>query len=148
MDTLLSALHDSAPAAALRSSFAAYPLVNALHVLGAGGLVVLVWLMHAALAGREGLAGEAAARLLRRLVLVAIAGMIVTGFALFSVKPRDYAANPAFLVKLALIALALANAAAYHAVVSRRPGMARISMIVSVAAWPAILLAGRFVGFV
>jgi hypothetical protein len=148
MDAILAAIGSSPPAAALRASFVAYPLVSAAHVLGAGGLVVLVWLMHAALAGRAGSDGPDAARLYRRLVVALLVLMALSGLALFSVRPADYAANPAFRIKLALVSAALLNVAVHHAIAARRPGLARLSAIVSVTLWPAILVAGRFVGFV
>ena len=130
---ILEAIATFPPAAWLRTSFVAYPLVNALHILGAGGLVTLVWLMH-----RSGLDR------FRRLAAVAFGVVVVSGLALFSVKPVDYAANPAFLIKMALILLALANIAFYHAI----PGARRVTAIVSSAVWPGVLVAGRFVGFV
>lgn len=148
MDAILAAIGSSPPAAALRTSFVAYPLVSAAHVLGAGGVVVLVWLMHAALAGPAPSSDPRTPRFYRRIVIVLLLLMVLSGLALFSVRPVDYAANPAFRIKLALIAAALVNAAAYHAIATRRPALARLSTVVSLLAWPAILLAGRFVGFV
>lgn len=146
MDAILAAIGASAPAAALRASFVAYPLVSAAHVLGAGGIVVLVWLMHATC--RAPSSEPRTARFYRRIVIALLLLMVVSGLALFSVRPVDYAANPAFRVKLALIATALANVVAYRALAGRSPGLARLSTAASLAAWPAILVAGRFVGFV
>ena len=148
MDAILAAIGSSAPAAALRASFVAYPLVSAAHILGAGGIVVLVWLMHAALSGRATVADPGTARFYRRLVIALLLLMVLSGLALFSVRPVDYAVNPAFRIKLALIAAALVNVAAYHAIAAHRPALARFSTMVSLAVWPAILVAGRFVGFV
>lgn len=148
LETLLEAIAATPPATFLRRSFLAYPLVNALHVLGAGGLVVLVWLMHRAEL-RRSLSGEAAATgerpgFYRRFAALAIVLMVATGLALFSVRPTEYAANPAFRIKLVLIVLALVNVALYHA----RPAAQPVARWVSILIWPAILLAGRFIGFV
>tara|TARA_B100000949_G_scaffold232586_1_gene247187 strand:+ start:594 stop:1016 length:423 start_codon:yes stop_codon:yes gene_type:complete len=137
--TILEAIAAFPLSAWLRTSFVAYPLVSALHILGAGGLVTLVWLMHRA-GGRN---PENWGRY-RRLAAAALAVMVVSGLALFSVKPVDYAANPAFLIKMALIVLALANIAIYEAL----PASRHVTAVVSVAVWPGVLVAGRFVGFV
>lgn len=123
----------------LRTSFVAYPLVSALHILGAGGLVTLVWLMHRA--GRKDPDNRGR---YRRLAAVSLGVMAVSGLALFSVKPIDYAANPAFLIKLGLIVLALANIAIYETA----PAARRVTAVVSAAVWPGVLVAGRFIGFV
>ena len=123
----------------LRTSFVAYPLVSALHILGAGGLVTLVWLMH-----RAGGSNPDTRNRYRRLAAVTFGVMVVSGLSLFAVKPVDYAANPAFLIKMGLIVLALANIAIYEAA----PAARRVTAVVSAAVWPGVLVAGRFVGFV
>jgi hypothetical protein len=137
--TILETIATFPLSAWLRTSFVAYPLVSALHILGAGGLVTLVWLMHRA-GGRN---PDDSARY-RPLAAVTFGVMVVSGLALFSVKPVDYAANPAFLIKMALISLALVTIAIYHAA----PGARRVTAILSACLWPGVLVAGRFVGFV
>lgn len=146
LESLLAAIEASAPARALRTSFVAYPLVNAAHVLGAGGLVASVWFMHLAFAGRGPFAGAPDfGRIFRRSAVAALVLMAVTGLALFSVKAGDYAANAAFRVKMALIFGALANVALFHVAASR--GLRRTATIVSCLSWPSVLLAGRFIAF-
>jgi hypothetical protein len=151
VEALLAAIEASPPAAALRASFYAYPLVNAAHVLGAGGLVATVILLDLQLLGAFGsVEREPYARLMRRAALNLFALAIVTGLLLFSVQARDYAANPAFLAKVALLVAAIANflmlapAAGAGATTTR----ARAGAILSLAVWPAVLIAGRFIGFV
>lgn len=102
--------------------------------------------MHAA--GRDGVARIGAESLYRRLAVAALSAMALTGIALFSVKAGEYAANPAFRTKMVLLALALANVAFYHAAARTSARLRRLSIAVSAAIWPAILLAGRFIGFV
>lgn len=145
-ESLLAAIEASPPAAALRTSFVAYPLVNAAHILGAGGLVATVWLMHAAMADRGPFVGVPGLdRLFRGIVVAVIVFMAVSGFALFSVKAGDYAANPAFRLKMILILTALANVALFHAVRARWARFA--TALMSCLLWPAVLLAGRFIAF-
>ena len=144
MPELLQSIEASAFAAVLRTSFYAYPLVNAAHVLGAGGLVVLVWLMHGSLRSGD----PFRARFFRRLVIVALIAMLLTGAALFSIKAGDYAANPAFRLKMALLTAALVNVAVYYLAGKARPAIRALAALASVILWPIILVAGRFIGFV
>lgn len=154
---LLRAIEGLAPAAALRASFVAYPIVNALHVLSLGVLVTTVALMDLrVLGGFSGLDPRSFVDALRPVALWAFAGTAATGLALFSIRASEYAFNPALQVKLALIALAGLNLALTLRAGRRRAaslregfsGAERLSAAVSLMLWPAILVAGRFIGFV
>jgi hypothetical protein len=153
VDAFLAALEASAFAEALRTSFVAYPLVNAFHILALGALVTAVILLDLrVLGGLRSVAGEPFIALMRRVALLAFAGAAVSGFLLFSVRPIDYAGNPAFLAKLALIGLAVLNFALLaHSGRGRgraeAPSM-RVAAVLSLVFWPAALVAGRFIGFV
>jgi hypothetical protein len=74
----------------------------------------------------------------------------LTGFALFSIRATDYAGNPAFLVKLCLIAAAALNFIAFVALA--RSGASertrRGSAVLSSVLWISALIAGRFIGFI
>ena len=80
---------------------------------------------------------------------------LITGLWLFTVKPRDYIANPAFLAKTALLVIAFANIAVQHSstrfhAALRGEGIdARVRgvAIVSALLWLSILVAGRWIGF-
>jgi hypothetical protein len=79
---------------------------------------------------------------------VALLAAVVTGSLLFSVQPSDYASNPAFRVKLALVAAAIANAVLHTLMADRlwsalRKGLATLSLVL----WVLVLVAGRFIGF-
>lgn len=148
----LEAIEQLGPARLLKTSFVAYPLVNALHIAAIGALVTSVLLIDAAVLGRIGsLSREAFVGLLRRVALSAFGVAILTGFALFSVRATEYAGNAAFLVKLLLIALAILNFLAFEAQERRAVGGAssamRMSAIASMALWIGVLVAGRFIGF-
>lgn len=151
MDAFLAALENSAFAEALRRSFVAYPLVNAFHILALGALATAVILLDIrVLGGLRSVPGEPFVALMRRVALVGFAGAAASGFLLFAVRATDYAGNPAFLAKLALIALAGLN----FLVLARggRGGIEATSMraaaALSLVLWPAALVAGRFIGFV
>lgn len=153
---MLDLIAASAPAAALRGSVTLYLLVNAAHVLGIGLLVGAIATLDLRLLGA--FRSAALAHLAPPLVRVAATGLglaALTGLALFSTRPATYLENPAFLAKLALLALALANLALLHAGRPWRAALAggalagrlRLAAGVSLAAWIGALLAGRWIGF-
>lgn len=151
MTELLAAMEGSAFAVALRASFVAYPLVNALHILAIGAVVTSVLLLDIRILGGLGaLSAEPFVALMRRIALTTFAVAVLSGVALFSIRARDYAANPAFLIKLVLIAAAMLNFLVMAAVSmkSSSPGRPRkAAAALSVLLWPSILVAGRFIGF-
>lgn len=141
----LAAIERTAAADALRTSFHLYPVVNALHILAIGALATTVLLMHARSAGL--FAGLDEARFhnaFRRIALSAFVVAVATGLALFSVKAVEYAANPAFLLKIGLIGAAMVNFGLWLAL----PAWRRAGTLLSALLWPAILLAGRYIAFV
>ena len=78
---------------------------------------------------------------------------VLTGLTLFSVRAREYAVNPAFLAKMALLAAAGVNLWAFRSAVgapprAHYPPSARVFAALSVLLWTAVLVAGRFIGFV
>lgn len=143
-------------AAALRTSFYVYPMVNAAHVFGIALLVGSILPVDLRLLG-----------LFRRIPLsgflpvmtgfsaVGLAIAVVSGFLLFSVQPQEYAENPAFLTKVSLVAAGTVHAAALRFTAAWRaaraghdirPGL-RASAMLSLAIWPAALISGRWIGY-
>jgi len=152
----LAALGASAPASFLRGSVTAYMLVNATHVLGIGLLVGAILTLDLRLLGA--FAAHPLAHLgppLRRVAMTGLALAAATGLLLFSTRPLAYAENPAFLAKMALLALAALNALLLHAGPRWREALAggtphprlRAAAAVSLVAWPGVLVAGRWIGF-
>jgi len=137
----------------LKSSFIAYPVVNALHIAAIGALLTGVVLMDLAVLGWiRSLPREKFIALLRRVVFVAFFVAALTGLALFSVQATNYVQNPAFLLKLGLIGLAALNFIAFSTLyrTSRAEGISpslRVSAVVSIVLWTGVLLCGRFIGF-
>lgn len=153
---LLEALGHWPGALWLQRSGTAYLFVNAAHILGIGLLVGAILPLDLRLAGLiRGAPLVALAPFLTRTAGIGLALALLTGLWLFTVKPLEYAANPAFLWKLALLVLALANVALQHrgaalaqAVAGERvPGRVRASALASFSLWLAVLLAGRWIGF-
>jgi hypothetical protein len=138
---------------ALKISFFAYPVVNALHIMSIGALWTSVLLMDLRMLGAFADIGQAPfVRLLRRVALVAFCGALVTGPLLFAVRASEYATMPVFLAKMALIVLAAVNFVLFQRLAERREegagGSLRLLAGVSIALWTGVLLAGRFIGFV
>jgi hypothetical protein len=153
---LLQALAASPPAALLRDSALVYPLVNAAHILGFALLVGAIATLDLRLLGA--FRAVPAAQLAAPLARVAACGLAlaaVAGFALFSTRPLAYLENPAFLLKLGLVGLGLANAVALRASGAWREvlggaapgGLVRAGAVVSLLAWTGAVFAGRWIGF-
>ncbi|MEC9344357.1 MAG: hypothetical protein VYD64_10995 [Pseudomonadota bacterium] len=149
---MLIALEQSWLAAALKSSFYVYPSVNALHILAIGGLFTSVVLLDLRTLGLLPAQSAAFTPLARRLALGAFAIAAATGLALLSVRATEYAVNPAFRLKLVLIALAGLNFLAFR-IVTRKPTgsvprTGRGLAVLSIMLWTGIALCGRFIAFV
>lgn len=140
---------------ALKTSFYVYPLVNALHIFAIGVLVASVILMDLRILGFAAAVERAAlVRLMRQSIATAFPVAVLSGLALFSIRAQEYATNPAFQAKMALLALAGVNLWAFRRLAppgggeAPYPSAAQALAALSMALWVAVLVAGRFVGFV
>lgn len=151
---LLVSYEASGLGSAARNLVWLYPLANLVHVLGAslvvGAIAVFDVLVLRRRYAEAGAAGSVAIPLAATgLVLQAASGLI-----LFSAEATTIARNPAFLFKLVLLAVALANVIAFHATHrlatlaegSHRPTV-RLNAMVSLAVWIFVLLAGRAIAY-
>jgi len=145
MADIMAAIERLPPVEALRASFVAYPLVNAVHIAAVGILLASLLFMHGRAAGLFPAFGHPYAEAAFRHVAFTAFGLAaLSGIALFTINAREYAANPAFLAKMLLLLLAGVNLAFYLKSSRCRRGGAVTSAIL----WPAVLIAGRFIGFV
>jgi hypothetical protein len=144
-------------AALLRGSGTLYLFVNAAHILGIGLLVGAILPLDLRLLGFfRDVPLAVLGPFLSRAARGGLALALVTGFLLLTVRPGDYLGNPAFLAKLALLALALANIALQHANPHFGTALAggpvhagvRAAAAASALLWVAVLVAGRWIGFV
>jgi hypothetical protein len=80
---------------------------------------------------------------------------VATGIGLFITRAQHYMENPAFQIKLVLLALAGINMAVFHFGVFRRVALwdrhstplgAKIAASLSLAVWAGAVLTGRWVG--
>lgn len=160
---ILTALEESAPAQLLRGSFWVYPLVNAAHIFGLALLLGAILPLDLRLLG---FFRVCKIRLLARvLVPVAATGLavaVVSGGALFIVKPLDYASSEVFLIKLGLIGAGFMNIAWVRVnprwvelvqldesiLNPTEPNLKlRIAGAISIAVWAGVLVLGRLIGY-
>ncbi|MDX5504090.1 MAG: hypothetical protein LPJ90_11365 [Halomonas sp.] len=129
-----------------------YAAINALHVLGIALLIGAIVALDLRLLGwRRRLPSRELGRLLQPVAITGVLLAMATGGLLFLADPGGYAAMPLFRLKLALIALALANALLLNlgpGLAQATPRRLRVAGILSLLLWPAVLLAGRFLAFV
>lgn len=136
-----------------------YPLVESAHVLVITifvGLNVMLDLRTLGWSFQRVAASEVASHILP---WVAPSGLValVTGMLLFLTDPSRFAANPFFVVKAIALGLAVVNLLVFHAGVysrvgewdhaSRPPRAARVSAVVSLTMWAAVLIASRLVAY-
>jgi hypothetical protein len=152
LEGLLAALEQAAPIAALRESTYAFPLVNALHIVGIALLFGAIVALDLRLLGWRRDAGGAD-QLRRLLVPVAMFGLLLAvpaGLAMFATDARGYAASPLFQAKMLAIVLAAANALWLRRIDWRAP-TARFRLAVGGAAsilfGLTTILLGRLVGY-
>lgn len=121
----------------IRSSTFIYPLLSAAHVTAIGLLLgaITVWDVMM-------LRGETAPSLANSVAGWGLGVAIATGVVLFLCRGGQYAVNPAFQFKIALLSLAALN------IVSERIfGRQMVAAALSLLLWPAIIIAGRYIAF-
>jgi hypothetical protein len=152
----LAALGASPVGALLRGSTTLYLLLNAAHIASIGlllGAIATLDLRLVGLFGRHPLAHLGPP--LRRVAATGLGMAAMTGALLFVARPVAYAENPAFLAKLGLVGIGVANVALLRAGRGWRAALAgaapsggvRAAAAVSLAAWVGAVLAGRWIGF-
>jgi hypothetical protein len=158
LDELLAALEQSSLAAAMRHSLWLYPIVEIVHIAGFVLLVGSVAMFDLRLLG---FAGSTSVRALVRSLLpwawFALLLIVPSGVAMFSAHATEFADNPAFRVKLVLLASAGVNAFVFHNGVLRSvsswdqhvraPRAAKASALLSLAIWLGVISCGRLIAY-
>jgi hypothetical protein len=153
----LEALTASAVGEFVRTSPWLYPLALSLHLLAMAVLVGTGLVLDVRLAGwtrtplRPLLSWLTPTQVLAGAVAVASGGLLFVGDA------AHLAANPAFQVKVVLLAVLLGNALGFTVGARRNldqweparrpPAAARASGLIALVAWPAVVVAGRLIAF-
>lgn len=159
LQQLCQILNDSTIGTSVRESTYTFPLIETAHVLGIALLVGTVAVLDLRLLGlalRRTRVTELANELLP-LTWMGFALMFATGFILFMAEAAKVYGNPAFRVKLFLLALVGLNPLLFHLTIYRRVGswdtaevtplQARGTAIASLSLWAGIIVAGRAIAY-
>jgi Family of unknown function (DUF6644) len=142
----------------MRKSAWMYPIVEIIHIVGFTILVGAVVMFDLRVLGLgRGLPVTALARHLLRWSWVGLALVVPAGLMMFTAHATEFATNPAFLLKLALLATAAVNVAFFHFVPYRSVGgwdvaaeapvAARAAAMSSIAIWIAVITCGRLIAY-
>lgn len=143
---------------AMRKSPWMYPIVEIVHIFGFVILVGAVLMFDLRVLGLgRGLPVDVLARHLLRWSWAGFALVLPAGLMMFTAHATEFATNPAFQSKLALLAGAGVNAAFFHALpyrsvhawraVAVAPGSARASALLSIAIWIGVITCGRLIAY-
>jgi hypothetical protein len=149
-----AALEGSALGVAMRGSKGWYPAANVAHLAGLVLLVGAIGVLDLRVAGL----GRALpiAALSRMLTPLAVAGLVLlaaSGFLLYAADAAPLTRSWVFRTKLALAALALANALAFRRLFGdfrsgqEPPATARAMAVVSLALWLTVGGLGRLIAY-
>jgi hypothetical protein len=128
----------------------AYPLLEALHIVGIGALLGSLLLLELRVWGfGAALPVEPLARLALPLTLAGFVLAATTGSLMFASQPGDLIANRVFVVKIGLVMVAGLNAASFHARggLTRADRVSRIQTLLSVGIWLAVIFCGRWIAY-
>jgi hypothetical protein len=154
----LIALEQSGLGAAIRQSVWAYPAANVGHILAltlfAGGVAA----MDARLLGAFAAAPPASiVRPARRLAMLGLTLMLLTGAVLFTAEASHVATNPVFHIKAGLIALGVLNALLagrrLEAILDDAPAFTplparvRLAALLSLTIWVSVAACGRLIAY-
>ncbi|HLK51791.1 MAG TPA: DUF6644 family protein [Bryobacteraceae bacterium] len=141
--------------AAIRGSKYAFPVIEAIHLLGLTVLLGVMVVISLRLFGFI-LKHESTRELatdLRPYTWGSIVTMLVTGFLLFASEALKCYDSSSFRFKMACLILALIfQVTVYHRAttamdVDKRPGFAKLTAILALALWFGVGLGGRAIGF-
>ncbi len=150
MGSLLGQIEQSGVATWIREGgvLYGYPLILFLHTLGLSTLVGLSSAINLRLLG---VARNIPLASLQRTFLLMWAGLgltAVTGVLLFVADATRHASNPAFVTKLAYVALAVTALALIWKRVLQQQRSGRVLAAVSLACWFGALSAGRLMAYI
>lgn len=150
------AIEDSALGELMRESLLAYPAANLLHILGLALLVGPIVALDLRLLGlARMLPLPAASRLLTPIAIAGLLLLIASGPPLFAADAGPLATHPLMQVKIALVAVAVANALLFRALWQRRlvhwdaspPAFGRAQAAASILLWLAVAACGRLIAY-
>ena len=157
MEEWLAALEETPLSQAIKASVWLYPAAEYLHIVGFVLLVGCAFAFDLRLLGlSRGISVRALAGHLLPWAQLGLAVIVPTGLAMFLNEPIMMAANPAFRVKLVLVAAGILNALSFRwpfRGVDRwdrdvpAPLGVRLNALLSLAIWLSTLAAGRLIAY-
>jgi len=152
-------LNDTGPATALRESTVVFPIVESIHTLAITLVVGTVAMLDLRLLGivlKKEPVSKVAGQILP-LTWIGFGVMLVSGLMLFAAEAAKCYHNPAFRLKLILLALVGLNPLIFHFTIfrsverwdeaPRTPGRARLAAVLSLSLWSGIIVAGRAIAY-
>ncbi|UCV01664.1 DUF6644 family protein [Dechloromonas denitrificans] len=156
---LAQALQSSAPGVALAESAYAFPLIEAIHLIGLSVSVGLIFLIDLRLVGviLKNVPIPDLLHQLRGLVIGGFVVIFISGFLLFWSEAATVIVSPAFPVKFLFIAIAGVNALYFELRLARQPPVLenhavlpaniRYAGLASLFSWGAVIIAGRLIPY-
>ena len=156
---LWQALEASPVGAAVRESLWLFPAIETVHLLGMAILFTTIAIFDLRLLGLA-LGGTSVKDVARRVLPWAWAAFgvqVITGALLFSSEATKMAINPAFRLKMVLIALGGLHALAFRFIARDMPAWdsarptpirAKAAGVTSLLLWVGVVAAGRWIGFI
>ena len=156
--TIWSWLESSGIAVAMREWTWAYPIVEIAHIIGFVTLAGAAFMFDLRLLGvSRSLPVPKLAHHLLPLSRLSFLVVAPTGFLMFITNATKLAENPVFRLKLILIVVAGVNALAFQLWTSKTveqwnvgdptPAAAKLSAVVSLLTWMAVISCGRLIAF-
>ena len=154
----LGALEASGLGRAMREWLWLYPSVEIVHIVGIALLFGSIAVLDLRLLGvSRGIPVKTLARHVLPWSAASFLLVVPSGLMMFTAHATEFATNPAFLLKLALLATAAANVAFFHLGPYRTvhawdgageaPGTARAAAAPSIAVWIAVITCGRLIAY-
>jgi|SRR5882757_124116 len=156
---LCQLFYDSHIGTAIRESDYAFSIIESVHVLGITLLVGTIALLDLRMLGLvlRPIPVTRIARTVFPLTWFGFVIMFASGFLLFWAEAAKNYSNPAFRIKLILLALVGLNPLIFHTTVYRRvhewevlaisPWRARAAAIASLTLWSGVIVAGRLIAY-
>jgi hypothetical protein len=151
-------LENTSVAVTVRESVWAYPIVETMHIIGFVILVGAAAMFDLRLlGGSRRLPVSDTARHLLTWSRASLLVVVPSGLLLFMSNATALSINPAFRLKLVLLAAAGVNAYVFHRWPFKTvtawdrevpaPALAKISAAVSLALWTGVITCGRFIAY-
>ena len=145
---------------ALQSAAWVVPAVQTIHILAIGAVIGSGLMLALRTLGLNGLDQTQAKTSLRflRVIWWSLPLLLLTGILMISAEPARSLENPAFFLKMGLLAVSIVVNLSYQAPLKRNPGfwetslrrrrLAQLIALVSFALWVGVIFSGRWIAYV